>query len=71
MAKAKKRKQLRPGAQVEPKAKCCGSRPRCKRCPVTLERLAAFGYAERPRTDGRYVILGAVPKRELKAARRK
>jgi hypothetical protein len=68
MAKAKKK--LRPGATLEPKGKCCKSRPRCKRCHVTLERLQAMGFAER-RADGRYEIVERVPKRELKAARGK
>lgn len=68
MAKAKK--QLRPGAALKPKAKCCRSRPRCRRCRVTLERLSAMGFAER-RADGRYEIVERVPKRELKAARGK
>ncbi len=68
MAKAKKK--LRPGAVVKPKARCCTSRPRCKRCRVTLERLGAMGFAER-QADGRYLIVERVPKRELKAARGK
>jgi hypothetical protein len=63
-------KKLEPGKTVKPKKVCCQSRPRCKRCHVTLERLAAAGLAER-RADGRYLILVSVPKRELKAARRK
>lgn len=65
-----KKGKLKPGAEVKPKAKCCKSRPRCKRCRVTLERLGDRGFAQR-RADGRYVILELVPKRELKAARRK
>ncbi|MBS1870286.1 MAG: hypothetical protein JSS99_11550 [Actinobacteria bacterium] len=69
MAKAKKR--LTPGTELKPKRKCCKSRPRCKRCPVTLERLKAMGFAERRTADGRYVVVARVPKRELKEARRK
>ncbi len=65
------KKKLAPGTAVKPKAKCCKSRPRCKRCRVTLARLADAGYAERRADDGRYLIVGRVPKRELKAARRK
>jgi transposase-like protein len=58
------------GKVVKAKPKCCKSRPRCKRCHVTLERLDAVGLAER--VDKRhYVILELVPKRELKAARRR
>jgi len=65
------KKKLVPGAQLKPKKKCCKSRPRCKRCHVTLERLSAMGYAERRASDGRYVVLELVPKRELRAARGK
>jgi len=64
------KKRLKPGVELKPKGKCCKSRPRCKRCQVTLERLSAMGFAER-RPDGRYVIVEVVPKRELRAARRK
>jgi hypothetical protein len=64
------KKKLTPGTTLKPKAKCCKSRPRCKRCHVALERLSAMGYAER-RDDGRYLIVERVPKREQKAARGK
>jgi hypothetical protein len=63
-------KKLTPGTAVKPKRSCCRSRPRCKRCRVTLERLADRGLARRRHSDGRYVIVEVVPKRELKAARR-
>jgi hypothetical protein len=65
------KKRLTPGTELKPKKKCCKSRPRCNRCPVTLERLSAMGFAERRASDGRYVIVELVPKRELKAARGK
>ena len=65
------KKRLTPGTELKPKKKCCKSRPRCKRCHVTLERLSAMGFAERRPSDGRYVIVEVVPKRELKAARGK
>ncbi len=65
------KKKLLPGVELKPKKKCCKSRPRCKRCHVTLERLSAMGYAQRRPSDGRYVIVEVVPKRELRAARRK
>jgi hypothetical protein len=65
------KKKLTPGTELKPKRKCCKSRPRCKRCHVTLERLSAMGFAERRPEDGRYVIVEPIPKRELKAARRK
>jgi len=68
MAKAKKK--LRPGTVLKPKPKCCKSRPRCRRCHVTLERLQAMGFAGQ-RADGRYEIIERVPRRELKAARGK
>lgn len=62
-------KAFKPGKAVKPKKKCCKSRPRCKRCRVTLERLADRGLAQR-REDGRFLIVQVVPKREQKAARR-
>jgi transposase-like protein len=63
-------KKLEAGKAIKPKRKCCKSRPRCKRCGVTLDRLSKQGLAKR-RDDGRYVIVAVVPKRELKAARRR
>jgi len=63
------KKKLTPGTELKPKKKCCKSRPRCKRCHVTLDRLAAMGFAEHRKSDGRYVIVELVPRRELKAAR--
>jgi hypothetical protein len=63
-------KKLAPGKAVKPKRKCCNSRPRCKRCGVTLDRLSKHGLAER-QEDGKYVIVEVVSKRELKAARRR
>ena len=65
-----KKKRLTPGTEIKPKGKCCKSRPRCKRCPVTLDRLSKMGFTER-RSSGRYVVLELVPKRELRAARGK
>ena len=56
------------GAVVTTKKSCCKDKPRCKRCPVVLKRLADAGLAER--VDKRtYVVSGAVKKRDLKAAR--
>ncbi len=52
---------------VKPKKRCCKSGPRCKRCPVVLERLRKDGYARR-KSSGRYRVL-EVPKKRLKAAR--
>jgi len=65
------KKRLTPGTELKAKKQCCKSRPRCKRCHVTLERLAAMGFAERCGSERRYVIVEVVPKRELKAARGK
>jgi hypothetical protein len=64
------KKRLTPGGELKPKKKCCKSRPRCKRCPVTLDRLSKMGFVER-HSSGRYVIVEVVPKRELRAARGK
>jgi hypothetical protein len=59
-----------PERVVKPKKHCCTSSPRCKRCPVVCQRLAAAGLAVR-REDGRYVLDPALRKKQLKAARRK
>ena len=53
--------------EVKAKKKCCGSDPRCKRCPVVLKRLARAGLAERE-SRRRYVV-HHVPKKRLKKAR--
>jgi hypothetical protein len=51
------------------KKKCCKDKPRCKKCPVVLKRLAHAGCAER--LDLRhYVVDKKVPKKVLKDARR-
>jgi hypothetical protein len=54
---------------VKPKKRCCKSHPRCKKCPVVCKRLSKHGLAERL-PDGRYLLSGAVKKKELKAARK-
>ncbi len=55
------------GKVIKPKKACCKSGPRCKRCPVVLERLAEQGLAER---DGkRYLLAADLRKKQLKAAR--
>jgi hypothetical protein len=53
---------------VKPKKKCCGSAPRCKRCPVVCKRLVTAGLASR---DGarRVVISPATTKKQIKRAR--
>ncbi|MGI8595011.1 MAG: hypothetical protein ACR2ML_11715 [Solirubrobacteraceae bacterium] len=55
-------------ATVKPNKSCCKDRPRCKRCPVTLERLRKDGLAKR-KADGRYKLAKDLPKKRLKAAR--
>lgn len=55
-------------ATVKAKKSCCKDRPRCKRCPVVLERLAKQGLAERG--QGRhYELSPRLKKKDLKAAR--
>ncbi len=55
------------GKAVKVKKKCCGSDPRCKRCPVVLKRLRKAGLAEH--SGGRFYIVGPVSKKKLKKAR--
>lgn len=53
---------------VKAKKSCCKDKPRCKRCPVVLKRMAAVGLAER--VDRRtYVVVDVIPKSTLKALR--
>ena len=51
---------------VKAKKRCCQGRPRCKRCPVVLKRLAKAGVAEA--SGRRYDV--AATKKQWKAARR-
>ncbi|HEX8123234.1 MAG TPA: hypothetical protein VF549_18420 [Solirubrobacteraceae bacterium] len=52
---------------VKPKKGCCKSDPRCKRCPVVMQRLAQQGLAQR---DGkRYLLAAELRKKHMKAAR--
>ena len=53
---------------VKAKGSCCKDRPRCKRCPVVLKRLADQGLAERM-SKRRYELAPDLPKAALKAAR--
>lgn len=55
------------GREVKAKKKCCGSNPRCKRCPVVLKRLAKDGFAER--LSRRLYIVEHVPKKRLRKVR--
>ena len=52
---------------IKVKKRCCKSRPRCKKCPVTCKRLEKAGKAARL-TKRRYVLVD-VTKQDLKAAR--
>ncbi|MEA2380587.1 MAG: hypothetical protein QOH72_558 [Solirubrobacteraceae bacterium] len=53
---------------VKTKKRCCGSGPRCKRCPVVCKRLAKQGFAERLELRV-YKVVSPLPKKPLKAAR--
>ena len=57
------------GTIVRTKRRCCNSSPRCRRCPVVWRRLVRAGLAERLE-ERRYVVVGPVRKKTLKAARR-
>ena len=54
--------------KVRTKSKCCKSKRRCKRCAVVCKRLEKQGMAERL-GKRRYVLLPALTKAELSAAR--
>ena len=53
--------------EVKAKKKCCGSDPRCKRCPVVLRRLRKAGLAKH--TGGRFYLVDPVPKKRMKKVR--
>lgn len=53
---------------VKPKKRCCGSRPRCKRCAVVCKRLAKRGLAEK-RPNGTYLLDVDSGRKALKVAR--
>jgi hypothetical protein len=57
---------------VKTKKRCCGDRPRCKKCPVVWKRLSKAGVAERDEDALRiYHVTGRLTKKQLKAARAK
>ena len=56
--------------KVKPKPKCCKSAPRCKRCPVLLQRIEAAGLAERT-AKGNYRVSADLTKRDLKRFRKR
>jgi hypothetical protein len=53
--------------EVKAKKKCCGSNPRCKRCPVVLKRLTRAGLAERQ--SKRLYVVEKVPKKRMRKVR--
>jgi DNA-binding transcriptional regulator PaaX len=57
-----------PTAVITKKA-CCKDKPRCKRCPVVLKRLADAGLAERVGKRS-YRLSDDLTKKDLKVARR-
>jgi hypothetical protein len=59
-----------PARVVKPKKRCCKSRPRCKKCPVVCQRLAAQGLAIKG-PDGQFVLAAELKKKQYKAARKK
>ncbi len=54
--------------QVQAKKVCCRDKPRCKKCPVTLKRLADAGHAERQSTRV-FLVAPKIPKKALAKAR--
>lgn len=56
------------GRLVKTKKGCCGSNPRCKRCPAAMKRLERRGLATRTGKRSYMVSLDAT-KKDLKAAR--
>ena len=53
---------------VKTKKRCCTSKPRCKKCPVTCKRLADEGFALR-QDKRHYLVELGIGKKTLKAAR--
>jgi len=58
---------LAAGTVIKAKARCCKSKPRCKRCPVVCKQLTRHGFAEK--VNGKYVLRVEVGKKQLRAAR--
>lgn len=58
-------------ATVTTKKKCCTSSPRCKNCPLVWKRLADEGLAERSGKRTWRLLAGKIPKKVMKAARRR
>jgi hypothetical protein len=53
---------------VKTKRRCCQSKPRCKKCPVTCKRLELAGHAVR-QDKRHYLVELDIGKKTLKAAR--
>jgi hypothetical protein len=53
---------------VKTKKRCCKSRPRCKKCPVTCKRLEMEGLAMR-QDKRHYLVELGIGKKAFKAAR--
>jgi hypothetical protein len=53
---------------VKAKKTCCRDKPRCKKCPVTLKRLADLGYADRE-SRRVFLVVPKVPKKVMAVAR--
>jgi hypothetical protein len=54
---------------LKAKARCCNSRPRCKRCPLVCRRLERAGHAERVGKRV-WIVPKKIPKKALRKARR-
>ena len=55
--------------ELKAKKTCCRSSPRCRNCPVVMARLERRGLVER-RSKRRWVVVGKITKKVMKAARR-
>ncbi|MCP9491687.1 MAG: hypothetical protein MSC31_17710 [Solirubrobacteraceae bacterium MAG38_C4-C5] len=55
---------------IKVKKVCCKDRPRCRKCPVVLKRLADEGLAIRL-DKRRYELLPDLGKKQLRAARKR
>lgn len=58
------------GSTVKTKKRCCGSRPRCKRCPAAMRKLERRGLAERTGKRS-YVLSLELTSKDLKRARKR
>lgn len=56
---------------VTAKKKCCKDKPRCKKCPVVLNRLEKAGHAERLSRRDYRVSKKKLPSKVMDAARQR